>query len=285
MTLPYFLGCPSWNDPAWVGPFYPPKTTAREALGQYVQVFNTVEGNTTFYAWPSAETVARWAQHMPEHFRFCAKFPREISHAERLSSTLALAEQFIALMAPLGARLQPFWLQLPARFSPQDLPQLQHWLERIGVPVAVEVRNLAFFQKGDDERALNRLLHGLGVERICLDSRALFSVPASTPALIDAQRKKPRVPIRPAAFSPHPQVRFIGRPDLAGNDAFMQPWLDKVAQWIESGLQPHVYLHTPDNHNAPQLAMRFHQQLQTRLPGLPDLPRLAQPQADLLGGL
>ena len=51
----------------------------------------------------------------------------------------------------------------------------------------------------------------------------------------------------------------------------MAPWLDKVAGWIEQGLQPHVFLHTPDNLRAPQLALRFHQQLGERLPGLPAL--------------
>ena len=29
-----------------------------DLLSHYCQVFNAVEGNTTFYAWPSAQTVA-----------------------------------------------------------------------------------------------------------------------------------------------------------------------------------------------------------------------------------
>ncbi len=66
-------------------------------------------------------------------------------------------------------------------------------------------------------------------------------------------------------------MRFIGHPDLAANDAFLAPWLDKVAAWIEEGRAPHVYLHTPDNHRAPGLARRFHAQLMARLPGLPAL--------------
>ncbi|NOM41497.1 DUF72 domain-containing protein, partial [Klebsiella pneumoniae] len=119
--------------------------------------------------------IARWAQIMPEHFRFTAKFPRDISHEGDLRDQLEPASDFTRLMAPLGQRVAPYWLQLPAQFSPARLGELCHFLDNIGLPVAVEVRNQAFFAKGEEERLLNRLLHERGVERICLDPRALFS--------------------------------------------------------------------------------------------------------------
>ncbi len=89
--------------------------------------------------------------------------------------------------------------------------------------IAVEVRHPAFFDKGEDERLLNRHLRERGVERICLDSRALFSCRSDDPAVLHAQSKKPRLPIRPAAFSDTPQVRFIGGPDLPANEVFLCP--------------------------------------------------------------
>lgn len=271
MPLPYYLGCPSWNENAWRGSLYPAGLPAGRTLERYCAVFNTVEGNTTLYAWPSAETVQRWATQMPEHFRFCAKLPRDISHADDMRRTLARVDTFLALLAPLGERVTPLWLQLPASFGPARLDELQGLIERVRRPLAVEVRHPAFFDKGEAERALNRLLHERGVERICLDSRALFSCRSRDPAVLLAQSKKPRLPVRPAAFSATPQVRFIGHPDLPANDPFLAPWLDKVADWIESGKTPHVYLHTPDNRLAPELALRFHEQLAMRLPGLPPL--------------
>ena len=249
-------------------------------------MFNSVEGNTTLYAWPSEGTVRRWATLMPEGFRFCAKLPREISQAENLHGVLDLAQRFRQLLAPLGARVTPFWLQLPASFGPDRLGELARLIENFGAPLAVEVRHKAFFTRGEEERALNRLLLDRGVERICLDSRALFSCRSQEPALLLAQSKKPRLSVRPAAFSESPQLRFIGHPELAANDSFMVPWLDKVAGWIEAGKVPHVYLHTPDNHRAPELAQRFHAQLAERLPGLPGLPPLPPfpraPQLSLL---
>lgn len=271
MSLPYFLGCPSWNDAAWRGSLYSPELPAGGFLSRYCSVFNTVEGNTTLYAWPSEQKVERWATLMPEGFRFCAKLPREISQSPNLREVLPLVLAFRELLRPLGQRVSPFWLQLPSSFGPARLGELAQLIDTLERPLAVEVRHRAFFAKGEEERALNRLLLAHGVERICMDTRALFSCQSRDPALLHAQSKKPRLPVRPAAFGESPQVRFVGHPELEANDPFLIPWLDKVASWIEAGKRPHVYLHTPDNRLAPDLAMRFHSQLAERLPGLPPL--------------
>lgn len=281
---PYFLGCPSWSENAWREYLYPADARTAEFLGLYSQVFNAVEGNTTFYARPAPATVERWAQIMPAGFRFTAKFPGDVSHGGDLRAQLDSAIDFTRLMAPLGQRVSPYWLQLPAQFGPSRMGELAHFLDEVGVPVAVEVRNGAFFARGDEERLLNRLLHERGVERICLDPRALFSCTSREPGVLHAQSKKPRVPPRPCAFSQHPQVRFIGHPELAANEAFLTPWVDKVALWIEEGRSPYVFLHTADNRMAAALAQHFHQRLMARLPGLAALPELPRaPEVEQLG--
>ncbi|WP_017905012.1 DUF72 domain-containing protein [Pseudomonas asplenii] len=283
-VLPYYLGCPSWSENAWREFLYPENARPTDFLGLYSQVFNAVEGNTTFYARPSPATVERWAQTMPEHFRFTAKFPRDISHGGDLRAQLPAAEQFLQLLQPLGARVSPLWLQLPASFAPHRLNELTGFIDSLQRPLAVEVRHSEFFAKGDAERMLNRLLLERGVERICLDPRALFSCTSTEPAVLHAQSKKPRVPPRPAAFTRFPQVRFIGHPELAANESFLTPWIEKVAAWIEEGRTPYIFLHTADNLLAPKLAQRFHQRLALRLPGLPALPELyREPAAEQLG--
>ncbi|MCY1280277.1 hypothetical protein D9M68_436300 [compost metagenome] len=282
--LPYHLGCPSWNEPAWRGSFYPADLRPADSLEHYARVFNAVEGNTTFYARPAPATVQRWAELMPAGFRFCAKLPRDISHGGDLREQAAATQAFLDLLAPLGTRVAPLWLQLPASFGPPRLAELAQWLEAFAHrQIAVELRHPAFFARGDEERALNRLLHEQGVERICLDSRALFACRSTDPAVLHAQAKKPQVPVRPAAFSQSPQVRFIGGPDLEANQAFLVPWLDKVAAWIEEGRTPYVFLHTPDNHLAAAQAQRFHAALSVRLPGLPALASCLEDEVEQLG--
>ncbi|MEK1912682.1 MAG: DUF72 domain-containing protein [Pseudomonas chlororaphis] len=284
MLLPYYLGCPSWSENAWREYLYPESARPTDFLGLYCQVFNAVEGNTTFYARPAEATVQRWAQTMPEHFRFTAKFPGDISHGGDLREQLGAAESFLQLLSPLGERVSPLWLQLPASFTPQRLAELAGFIDALERPLAVEVRHRDFFAKGDAERMLNRLLLDRGVERVCLDPRALFSCTSSEPSVLHAQSKKPKVPPRPAAFTQFPQVRFIGHPELEANDPFLVPWIDKVAGWIEEGRTPYIFLHTADNRLAAELARRFHARLMERLPGLPALPELyREPAAEQLG--
>ena len=282
--LPYYLGCPSWSENAWREYLYPADARSSDYLALYSQVFNAVEGNTTFYARPSAATVQRWADIMPDDFRFTAKFPGDISHGGDLREQLPAAESFVSLMSPLGERVSPLWLQLSASFSPQRLAELAGFIDGLERPLAVEVRHPEFFAKGDAERMLNRLLRDRGVERICLDPRALFSCTSTSAAVLHAQSKKPKVPTRPAALTQFPQVRFIGHPELEANDPFLIPWVEKIAGWIEEGRTPYVFLHTSDNRLAAQLALRFHAQLMARLPGLPALPTLdRQPEVEQLG--
>lgn len=284
MRLPYYLGCPSWSENAWREYLYPADARSSDYLALYSQVFNAVEGNTTFYARPSAATVQRWADIMPDDFRFTAKFPGDISHGGDLREQLPAAESFVSLMSPLGERVSPLWLQLSASFSPQRLAELAGFIDGLERPLAVEVRHPEFFAKGDAERMLNRLLRDRGVERICLDPRALFSCTSTSAAVLHAQSKKPKVPTRPVALTQFPQVRFIGHPELEANDPFLIPWVEKIAGWIEEGRTPYVFLHTSDNRLAAQLALRFHAQLMARLPGLPALPTLdRQPEVEQLG--
>jgi len=284
VLLPYHLGCPSWSENAWREYLYPPTARTTDFLDLYAQVFNAVEGNTTFYARPAPATVERWAQTMPEHFRFTAKFPRDISHGGELRDQVQAAEDFLQLLKPLGPRVAPLWLQLPASFAPQRLAELAGFIDALERPLAIEVRHRDFFAKGDAERMLNRMLLDRGVERICLDPRALFSCTSTDASVLHAQSKKPKVPPRPAAFTLFPQVRFIGHPELEANEPFLTPWVEKVAGWIEEGRTPYVFLHTSDNRLAPALAQRFHARLMARLPGLPALPELYRgPATEQLG--
>ena len=121
----YHLGCPGWGVKTWVGRLFPTGTRPTEFLERYARVFNTVEGNTTFYALPAPDIVERWRDQVPAEFRFCFKFPREVSHDKLLIDCAAEVETFLARVAPLGAKLGTLFLQLPPRFDGTLLPRLR----------------------------------------------------------------------------------------------------------------------------------------------------------------
>jgi len=234
-----------------------------------------VEGNTTLYALPKAEIVERWRDQTTDSFRFCFKFPATISHQAALRQCDDLKQEFFSRLAPLAGRIGQYWLQLPATFGPQDLPALWAFLD--GLPDAftygVEVRHPQFFAKGDAEQALNRGLHQRGVNRVILDSRPVHTAIPTTQEIIDAQRKKPKVPVHALVTAKNPMVRFIGSDDMARNQAFFQVWLDKLALWQET-TTPYLFLHTPDIAEVPELVHILWPEMQTAFAGLGSPPAI-----------
>lgn len=292
------VGMAMWSHPGWKSLF--PGIDAEARLAAYGRVFGTVEGNTSFYALPSAQQVSIWQRATPEDFRFTFKLPRRITHELSLRDCREEVLQFFQLFEPLMAKTGVWKIQLPTRFGPESLPVLERFLSLLpeGICLGVEVRHSAFFAKGEAERGFNRLLMDKGINRIIMDTRPVFALPPINEAIIDAHQKKPRVPVHPIATGAHPVVRFIAQPHspaawgvggkpadpgCADNQAFFAPWLGKLASWLAEGRSPYLFIHTPDNSDAPLLAAelvaRVAEHLQALHPGLP-LPSVTLNRAD-----
>ncbi|WP_406734027.1 DUF72 domain-containing protein [Vibrio scophthalmi] len=275
-SLPIRLGLTMWSHNQWQQSFYGSGTKPAERLEKYTQVFHTVEGNTTFYATPNNHTVRNWHAASHDNFKFTFKLPQAITHQQMLKGCQAQLKDFMHIMAPLHERIGQWTIQLPAAFSPADLPTLQKFCALFppNFPLGVEVRHLGFFAKNDDEKRFNQWLMESGIDRIIMDSRPLFSAEPNNAEIIDAQKKKPRVPVHAISTSHHPMIRFIGHPEVDANLEFFAPWLSKLPQWIEQGKQPYLMVHTPDNVLAPELALALYQQLQQQcaLPNLSTFP-------------
>ena len=264
MTQPYFLGCPQWQHPNWNSRL----PSGPSPLARYSQVFNCVEGNTTFYATPSPKQCEQWRSQAPDDFRFLFKFPRMVTHGQLLADVDAEVQAFLEILTPLEDRLGPFLLQLPAAFGPENLNNLWRFVDALPAPLTctVEVRHRDFFSKGDAERALNRGLRERKIARVCFDSRALFAASPDSETTRDAQRKKPRVPVHLLPADAPPVIRYIGHPDLEANRPFLAPWVERVSDWIEEGKRPFVFIHMPDNGDALALAALWSELLSEQVP-------------------
>lgn len=270
------LGCPVWSNRDWIGELFTADAKPRDFLRQYSAVFDTVEGNNCFYGLPKPETVLRWRDEAAPGFRFCFKFPRAITHERCLRGVKQATAEYLDRIAPLAEadHLGPSFLQLPPRFGPDDLPTLRDYLKALpeDFAYAVEVRHPLFFSKGEEERQLNHLLLELGIDRVMLDSRALFAADSTDPDTVMAKNKKPRLPVHAISLGPHPFIRFIGQSNPVLNQPFLEPWLDKLALWLNEGREPYIFMHTPNSRHAPQLARWFHQLLRARCPEVGELP-------------
>jgi uncharacterized protein YecE (DUF72 family) len=267
------VGCAMWTHKAWQGRL--PADTAHERLRSYAGWCNAVEGNTTFYATPARDTVASWARQTGPDFRFVVKLPKLITHDRRLTDVAVEVRAFLDAIEPLGPRAHALWIQLPGSFTPADVSVLERFLRRMPASYryAVEVRHTAFFTDPRSTRLLEEVLAAASAEWVPFDTTTFFRSPPTSDAEREAWTNKPRMPLRTVALTDRPIVRYLGRDDPALTVDGWRRWVDVVADWLREGRSPTVFIHTPDNADAPMLARRFHDDVRARLPDLEALPQ------------
>ncbi|MEV4659242.1 DUF72 domain-containing protein [Micromonospora sp. NPDC049301] len=263
-----------WTHRSWQGRLLAHPLPPQERLRHYAGWCDAVEGNTTFYATPARETVASWAAQTDPDFRFVLKLPKVVTHERRLTDVDEPMRAFLDAIEPLGPRAHALWIQLPGSFSPADVPTLGRFLSRLprSHRRAVEVRHPAFFTDPRAIRLLEETLTAAAAEWVPFDTTAFFASPPTSDAERDAWVKKPRLPLRSLALTDRPIVRYLGRDDTARTVEGWQRWVEVVAAWLREGRSPTVFVHTPDNADAPLLARRFHEDVRVRVPQLEALP-------------
>jgi uncharacterized protein YecE (DUF72 family) len=268
------VGCAMWAYAPWQGRYLPRALSPQERLRAYATWCNAVEGNTTFYATPAPGTVGSWAEQTSPDFRFVLKLPKPITHERRLADVAEPLRAFLAAIEPLGPRAHTLWVQLPPSFAPADLGALGGFLRRLPreYRYCVEVRHRAFFTDPRWERELERVLGEVGAEWMTFDTTVLFGSPPDSDIEREAWRNKPRVPRRARALTSHPVVRYIGRDDPDQTVAGWRSWLQVTAGWLREGRDPTVFIHTPDNVDALELARRFHGEVRALVPEIEPLP-------------
>ena len=111
-----YVGTSGWSYPSWRPGFYPPDAKPENFLRFYAERFDTVELNTTGYRLPSEEQFRRWADAVPDGFRFAVKMP--VFRLDRIAT-------FVERVSGLGDRLGPIRAVVQ---SPRDDGLLQFLL-------------------------------------------------------------------------------------------------------------------------------------------------------------
>lgn len=110
------VGTSGYSFKYWVGPFYPPGTTAAGMLDYYVRHFPAVEVNTTYYRVPAPAMMARMEERTPAGFEFFVKLHGDMTH--KASRDPALFEEFTRALEPLdrAGKLRGLLAQFPHSF-------------------------------------------------------------------------------------------------------------------------------------------------------------------------
>jgi uncharacterized protein YecE (DUF72 family) len=150
MSASVRLGTQGWSYDDWKAVFYPPGAKQEDRLPFYAEIFDTVELDTTFYQPPKASIARSWARHTPEGFSFAAKVPRAITHDALLRGVGEQMQAFARAMEPLGEKLGPLLVQMPAEFTRGDdeLRDLDAFLAGApeGLAIAVEFRHASWHE-------------------------------------------------------------------------------------------------------------------------------------------
>ncbi|MBT9263381.1 DUF72 domain-containing protein [Pseudomonas sp. MG-9] len=104
-----FIGCAGWSLGREYWPLFPAEGTH---LQRYAARFNCVEINSSFYRPHRRQTYARWADSVPQGFRFSVKVPKRITHELRLQNCDQALDEFLGQCGGLADRLGCLLVQL-----------------------------------------------------------------------------------------------------------------------------------------------------------------------------
>jgi uncharacterized protein YecE (DUF72 family) len=232
------VGTSGWSYGHWQGILYPQGVPDRTRLDYYLQRYQTVEVNATYYRWPKDTTFAGWRERVPPGFLMTVKAPRGLTHVRKLSTPEEWLERIEAGLRELGDRLGIFLVQLPPRFG-CNLTRLEEFLEKTPswISLALEFRDPSWHRE-----EVWALLEARGAA-YCVMSGA-------------------RLPCLLRATAPFVYVRMHGPdPDhLYGgsySDDDLRRWADRIREWEGQGRNVWVYFNNDWEGNALRNADRL----------------------------
>jgi uncharacterized protein YecE (DUF72 family) len=250
--LQVFVGASKWGEKSWIGKIYPPKTPDNAFLPFYSKNFNTVEFGPTFYNIYAADELTRWVHQVADSpdFKFCPKFPQNITHIRRLSNAEEQTAKFYQSLAGFGNHLGPLLLQLGETFSPKSFPQLKAYLGSLppSIKVSVEVRHKDWFGNASNRHDLFELLHELNVGTVISDTAGR------------------RDCVHMELTTNEVMIRFVGN-DLAANDyARIDEWVERLKIWKGLGLKAvWFFMHQNNERFVPEACDYLIKQLNDKL--------------------
>ena len=144
------------------------------SLERYAAVFRAVEINSCFYRRHKPETWARWADSVPDDFRFSVKLAKAITHENRLKDAEALISEFASDVGHLRDKLGPILIQLPPNL-PFDVPVAKGFFRMLrqafSGPVVIEPRHLSW-----NEEDAGGLLEEFAIDRVHADPAPIPNV-------------------------------------------------------------------------------------------------------------
>lgn len=232
-----FVGTSGWSYDSWRDDFYAGVPRSRW-LEHCASSFTALEINATFYHRQRRETLARWAASVPESFVFALKAHRYVTHSKLLLDPVEPVRRERDRAAVLGSRLGAVLWQVPKRLAadPLRLARFAHAL-RSEWPArhAIELRSRDWFT--EDVAAL-MTDHGIAN---CISDAADW-------------------PMWEVVTADFVYVRLHGHARTYASSyapASLRSWAARIEEWMDAGLDVHVYFDNDALGRAPVDAARL----------------------------
>lgn len=161
---PVYIGCAGWSIASGQ---QQPFGAGQSVLERYATVFNAVEINSSFYRPHRRATYQKWAQSVPQGFRFSVKVPKAVTHTARLQEYGDLLSAFAEQVSGLDDKLGAVLVQLPPSLHFEAEVARAFFADlrgKLAAPVVCEPRHASWF--GAEAGAL---LSDVGVARVAAD--------------------------------------------------------------------------------------------------------------------
>lgn len=177
-----YIGTAGWNVPGIHAQHFTGEGTH---LVRYGQKLNCAEINSSFYREHKPETYRKWADSVPEGFRFAVKAPRTITHeGELLARNQDELKRFLHQTSALDEKRGPLLLQLPPKLAFDKAAVMDFFTMFRGLyqgPAVLEPRNVSWFGPESD-----LMLQKFQIARVAADPAvaAQAAQPAGWPGLV-----------------------------------------------------------------------------------------------------
>lgn len=143
-----YIGTSGWAYDHWQGLFYPPEMRKDDWLAFYMQNFDTVEINNTFYNLPTPRAFMAWSKAAPPAFIYSLKGSRFITHMKKLNVSEDSLYLFIDRALLLGDNLGAVLFQLPPRWH-CNADRLRRFVKLLppGIRFTFEFRDPSWFNE------------------------------------------------------------------------------------------------------------------------------------------
>ncbi|MEO8473565.1 MAG: DUF72 domain-containing protein [Chryseolinea sp.] len=241
-----FVGCAKWGRKDWVGKIYPAKTKEADFLNHYSHHFNCIELNATFYKMPTIAQTSGWAAKVEPGFKFCPKFPNQITHMRRLKNVEEQTDRFLKGISGFGDSLGPLFLMPHPQMGPKDLDRLTAFIDYLpkDVPLFLEMRHPDWYA---DQTAFEGLFS-------MMEQRHAGSI------ITDASGRRDCLHMR--LTTPEIFIRFVGNGLHPTDYTRIDDWVMRIKSWIQKGIEKvYFFMHQHEELHSPELSKYLIEQL------------------------